>query len=156
MTVKIMAIGVLICIIIIGMCLLLLFQNKYEFYHNLIKQSEEIISKCNQSTPIKVTIDSFNNKLTIDSIYARIFVLSKDNRVQEIRYFKQNKLIALDILGEDARIVRRDIFDTKVHIRVRLFYENERRVQEHFLDEKEKIIFNKSLFIPIGGRLGVY
>lgn len=156
MTVKIMAIGALICIIIIGMCLLLLLQNKYEFYHNLIKQSEEIISKCNQSTPIKVTIDSFNNKLTIDSIYARIFVLSKDNRVQEIRYFKQNKLIALDILGEDARIVRRDIFDTKVRIRVRLFYENERRVQEHFLDEKEKIIFNKSLFVPIGGRGWVY
>lgn len=133
-----MAIGVIVGLFVIAGLLLYIFQDKYIFYEYLSKEGEEITRKCNQMTLSNLT----------ESICIRTNIFSEDGRVQEIKYFNRSNLTTIDIIGDDAKIVRRDIFDVNGNIRVRIYYLNEMQIHKHFLDEKGKIILSKPI-IPL-------
>lgn len=147
-----MATGFLLFLFIISGSLLFVSQTKDEFYVNLIQQSEANVSKCDQTVPSVISINDLSNNsikdLTKKSTYTKVFVLSKGSSVQEIRYFYKSKLVAIDILGDNAKIVRRDIFDINGHIRVKLYYLSETPVHKHFLDENGRITFSRPIIMP--------
>lgn len=162
MTVKKLAIVFLIFLFSISIGLLsFASQIKYAFYNDLINQNEKSIGECNKNKPIKLTIDNVNgksiNELIKDSIYARIFILSEDDRIQEIQYYFERKLISIDIIGDDGNTVRRDIFDTKGRKRVSEFFLNGKINYKYFFNEKGENILQEpgSIFIPpASGRTG--
>jgi len=153
MTVRRMALGMLILTAAAALFLVLASHVRYTFYMNLMNECNTIISESNQLVPIEINENIVNKESTVNSSWAKIVVLSADGYPKEFRYYHDKNLVAVDKLDEGEKIVRRDILD-KGPIRIQLFYgPNGNLVHRYFLDEDGKIIDSK--FVPfVGGRTG--
>jgi hypothetical protein len=151
-----MAIVVFMFLVIVSFLLVFVFSHINTFhenlvYNNLVNQSEDIMSKCNKENAIKV-FDTYNNSLIKNMIekqtYAKVYILSKDNQTQEIRYFFKSNLVSIDILDDNKLTVRRDIYDSNGQKRVQQYYLRDKLVQRQYLDEKGEITSSTSIIIP--------
>lgn len=160
MTIRRMALGVLIITVLATLVVVFLSRTKYRFYNKLMSTSERIITESNQLTPVVIIENDTNRGTIIDSSLAKIIVLSADGYPKQYQYLHNKRLMVVDHFNQGGKIIRRDLFDDKDRVRVQIFYNDQGNLLwNNFLDEKGDIIHsvaNGPVFVPIADPTRVY
>ena len=101
-------------VVLTGIALLSIWYIRQEPQRLFTRERQKLIDDAKRSTP------------DLAGAY-RIETRTEDGRPSEIRYYRDDELIAADIVDDRGKVVRRDLFDGS-SLRVQLFYDVDGRV----------------------------